>query len=86
MWRLVPALVREIGPGLSGAAARRIVDFRRRSSWRKATSFRKTLGPAASGLLNEATRGRWPRVDRLDGETAFKLYDTFGFPLHPHPG
>src|SRR5690606_8454594 len=43
------------------------------------TRFRKTLARGL-GLLSEATETLQPG-DMLDGETAFKLYDTYGFPL-----
>ncbi len=41
--------------------------------------FRKTL-ERGLGLLDEAT-GSMVEGDELDGDTAFKLYDTYGFPL-----
>jgi alanyl-tRNA synthetase len=41
--------------------------------------FRRTLGRGMI-LLEEATAGM-AEGDRLPGETAFKLYDTYGFPL-----
>src|SRR5690606_28549996 len=41
--------------------------------------FRKTLARGLT-LLNEASDSL-ESGDRLDGETAFKLYDTYGFPL-----
>ncbi|TIM59126.1 MAG: hypothetical protein E5Y52_32100, partial [Mesorhizobium sp.] len=40
---------------------------------------RKTL-VRGLGLLSEATE-QLHAGDMLDGETAFKLYDTYGFPL-----
>jgi len=43
------------------------------------TRFRKTL-ERGLGLLDEAT-GSMNEGDELDGQTAFKLYDTYGFPL-----
>src|SRR5690606_36870968 len=43
------------------------------------TRFRKTLARGL-GLLAEAT-DTMEEGARLDGETAFKLYDTYGFPL-----
>src|SRR5690606_19729204 len=43
------------------------------------TRFRKTLARGL-GLLAETTDTLQPG-DMLDGETAFKLYDTYGFPL-----
>ncbi|ADZ69989.1 alanine--tRNA ligase [Polymorphum gilvum] len=77
MWRLVPALIREMGrayPELVRAEAL-ITETLRLEEGR----FRKTL-ERGLGLLDAAT------VDlseggELDGETAFRLYDTYGFPL-----
>ncbi len=43
------------------------------------TRFRKTL-ERGLGLLADATTSL-DKGDKLDGETAFKLYDTYGFPL-----
>ena len=43
------------------------------------TRFRKTL-ERGLGLLDEATKGMGEGAE-LDGNTAFKLYDTYGFPL-----
>ena len=43
------------------------------------TRFRKTL-ERGLGLLSDATTDLGDG-DTLDGETAFKLYDTYGFPL-----
>jgi alanyl-tRNA synthetase len=77
MWRLVPALVEEMGaayPELRRAEAA-IVDTLRQEEER----FRRTLGRGMS-LLEDATRGL-AKGDVLAGETAFKLYDTYGFPL-----
>lgn len=77
MWRLVPALVGEMGrayPEL-GRAEALIGETLRLEE----TRFRKTL-ERGLGLLDEATRD-FAAGDKLDGETAFKLYDTYGFPL-----
>jgi alanyl-tRNA synthetase len=77
MWRLVPALVREMGqayPELVRGEALITETLRLEE-----TRFRKTLARGLS-LLSEAT-DRLGDGDRLDGETAFKLYDTYGFPL-----
>jgi alanyl-tRNA synthetase len=77
MWRLVPGLVREMGrayPELARAEALITETLRLEE-----TRFRKTL-ERGLGLLDEATTGLVDG-DMLDGETAFKLYDTYGFPL-----
>src|SRR5690606_6228914 len=69
MWRLVPALVREMGqayPELVRAEALITETLRLEE-----TRFRKTLSRGL-GLLNEAAAGLGPG-DRLDGETAFRL-------------
>jgi alanyl-tRNA synthetase len=77
MWRLVPALVREMGqayPELVRGQALITETLKLEE-----TRFRKTLARGL-GLLSEATE-KFGDGDRLDGETAFKLYDTYGFPL-----
>src|SRR5213075_1315369 len=77
MHRLVPTLVEQMGeayPELKRAEPA-IVDTLRQEEER----FRRTLGRGMS-LLDEATAGL-NEGDVLSGETAFKLYDTYGFPL-----
>ena len=77
MHRLAPTLVAEMGaayPELRRAEAS-IVETLRQEEER----FRVTLG-RGMGLLDEAT-ANLAAGDVLDGETAFKLYDTYGFPL-----
>ena len=77
MWRLVPTLVEEMGgayPEL-GRAQATITETLRQEEER----FRRTLGRGMI-LLDEATTGLTAGA-MLDGETAFKLYDTYGFPL-----
>jgi len=77
IWRLVPALVREMGqayPELVRAEAL-ITETLKLEEIR----FRRTLARGLT-LLDDAT-GSLTRGATLDGETAFKLYDTYGFPL-----
>ena len=77
MHRLAPTLVEQMGeayPELKRAEPA-IVDTLRQEEER----FRRTLGRGMS-LLDEATAGL-NAGDVLSGETAFKLYDTYGFPL-----
>ena len=77
MHRLAPTLVQLMGgayPELKRAEPA-IVDTLRQEEER----FRRTLGRGMS-LLDEATAGL-AEGDVLSGETAFKLYDTYGFPL-----
>ncbi|WP_265519535.1 alanine--tRNA ligase [Nitratireductor luteus] len=77
MWRLVPALVREMGqayPELARGEALITETLKLEE-----TRFRKTLARGLN-LLSDATRGMDESAE-LDGETAFKLYDTYGFPL-----
>ncbi|MBN9038561.1 MAG: alanine--tRNA ligase [Rhizobiales bacterium] len=77
MWRLVPALVREMGqayPELQRGEALITETLKLEE-----TRFRKTLARGLS-LLSDATASL-SAGDMLDGETAFKLYDTYGFPL-----
>ncbi|PQZ51722.1 alanine--tRNA ligase [Ochrobactrum sp. MYb15] len=77
MWRLLPALIREMGqayPELIRAEALISETLKLEE-----TRFRKTL-ERGLGLLSDASESL-VEGDRLDGETAFKLYDTYGFPL-----
>ncbi len=77
MHRLVPTLVSEMGeayPELRRAEAT-ISETLRQEEER----FRRTLGRGMS-LLEEAT-AELAEGGELPGETAFKLYDTYGFPL-----
>ncbi|MGB3472989.1 MAG: alanine--tRNA ligase [Erythrobacter sp.] len=76
MHRLVPSLVTEMGQAypelVRGQALIEEVLLR------EETQFRKTLDKGLK-LLDEAT-GDMSAGGELDGETAFKLYDTYGFP------
>jgi alanyl-tRNA synthetase len=77
MYKLVPALVKEMGaayPELMRAEALITETLKLEES-----RFRKTL-ERGLGLLNDAVSGLGEGSE-LDGETAFKLYDTYGFPL-----
>ncbi|WOC14677.1 alanine--tRNA ligase [Pseudochrobactrum sp. MP213Fo] len=77
MWRLLPTLIREMGqayPELVRAEALISETLKLEE-----TRFRKTL-ERGLGLLSEATENM-SEGQSLDGETAFKLYDTYGFPL-----
>jgi alanyl-tRNA synthetase len=77
MWRLVPTLTREMGqayPELVRAEALISETLKLEE-----TRFRNTLERGLA-ILEEETRGL-KKGDRLKGETAFTLYDTYGFPL-----
>ncbi len=76
MHRLVPALVTEMGAAYPelGRAQPLIQEVLEREE----TRFRQTLHNGLK-LLEEATAGM-AAGGKLPGETAFKLYDTFGFP------
>ncbi|MEQ8479202.1 MAG: alanine--tRNA ligase [Hoeflea sp.] len=77
MYRLLPTLVGEMGrayPELQRAEALISETLKLEE-----TRFSKTLERGLS-LLEEASADMG-EGDRLGGETAFKLYDTYGFPL-----
>jgi alanyl-tRNA synthetase len=77
LWRLVPALTREMGqayPELLRAEAL-ITETLRLEEQR----FRVTLSRGLA-ILDEETRAL-PAEGTLPGDIAFKLYDTYGFPL-----
>jgi alanyl-tRNA synthetase len=77
MHRLVPALVRADGPGLPGAWPRAGAD--RGDAEAGGERFKQTLDRGLR-LLDEELEAL-PEGAALPGETAFKLYDTYGFPL-----
>ncbi|MDT2021067.1 alanine--tRNA ligase [Methylocella sp. CPCC 101449] len=77
MWRLVPELVREMGrayPELVRAEALITETLRTEE-----TRFRTTLARGLA-ILDDETKTLVAGAS-LSGETAFKLYDTYGFPL-----
>ncbi|MCU0908404.1 MAG: alanine--tRNA ligase [Rhodobacteraceae bacterium] len=77
MHRLVPALVRQMGtayPELTQARA--LIEETLRL---EETRFRQTLDRGLRLLDDELAR--LPEGADLPGETAFRLYDTYGFPL-----
>ncbi len=77
LWRLVPTLVAKMGQAFPelGRAEALATDTLRLEE----TRFRNTLERGLK-LLDEAT-GSLTAGGRLDGEIAFRLYDTYGFPL-----
>lgn len=77
MHKLVPALVREMGRAYPELG--RAEDLITETLKLEETRFRKTL-ERGLGLLDSATEDL-AAGGQLDGETAFKLYDTYGFPL-----
>ena len=77
MWRLVPALVTQMGEAYPelGRAQALITE----SLKLEETRFKQTLDRGLKLLEDETAR--LPQKGELPGEVAFKLYDTFGFPL-----
>lgn len=76
MHRLVGNLVSEMGAAYPELVrAQQLIEA---TLNQEETQFRRTLDKGLK-LLDEATSGMQPG-DTLAGETAFKLYDTYGFP------
>jgi alanyl-tRNA synthetase len=77
MHRLVWALVREMGQAYPDLVrAERLIEETLRL---EETRFRKTLARGLA-ILDEKSSGL-KKGDMFDGDTAFTLYDTYGFPL-----
>src|SRR5882724_6725046 len=77
MYRLVWALVREMGQAYPELLrAERLIEETLRL---EETRFRKTLERGLA-ILDEKSAGL-KKGDMFDGDTAFTLYDTYGFPL-----
>ena len=77
MHRLVPALTGEMGGAYPELV--RGQSLIAQTLELEETRFRRTLDRGLA-LLDEASGGL-SAGERLDGETAFRLYDTYGFPL-----
>jgi alanyl-tRNA synthetase len=77
MYRLVPALVAEMGAAYPELLrAQPLIEA---TLQQEETRFRQTLATGLK-LLDEAT-AKVGKAGTLSGEVAFKLYDTYGFPL-----
>ena len=77
MYRLVWALVREMGQAYPELV--RAEDLIEETLKLEETRFRKTLDRGLT-ILDEKSASL-KKGDMFDGETAFTLYDTYGFPL-----
>ena len=77
MWRLVPALVRQMGAAYPelGRAETLIAETLKLEE----TRFKAMLERGLHLLADEVQR--LPDAAKLPGEVAFRLYDTYGFPL-----
>ncbi len=75
--KLVPLLVREMGAAYPELV--RAESLVSETVELEENRFKATLARGL-GLLSDATENM-ARGDLLDGETAFRLYDTYGFPL-----
>lgn len=77
MWKLVPALTREMGQAYPELI--RAEPLITETLKLEETRFRKTLERGLSILDTESKSLK--QGDKLKGDTAFTLYDTYGFPL-----
>jgi alanyl-tRNA synthetase len=77
MYRLVPALIREMGPAYPELL--RAEALITETLKLEETRFRKTL-VRGLGMLDDES-AQLSKGDTFSGEVAFKLYDTYGFPL-----
>jgi alanyl-tRNA synthetase len=77
MWRLVPALTREMGQAYPELL--RAEPLITETLKLEETRFRNTLARGLA-ILDDKSRAL-KQGDMFDGETAFTLYDTYGFPL-----
>jgi alanyl-tRNA synthetase len=77
LWKLVPALTQEMGQAFPELV--RAQSLITETLKLEETRFRKTLERGLS-ILDEASKSL-KKGDMFDGETAFTLYDTYGFPL-----
>lgn len=79
LYQVADAAIDELGGVYTDLVERRsyITDRIRRDEER----FLSTLSKGLALLEEEISEAQAQRLDQLPGETAFKLYDTYGFPL-----
>jgi alanyl-tRNA synthetase len=77
MWKLVPTLVREMGTAYPELVRNEALITE--TLQLEETRFRKTLERGLR-ILDDESNGL-KSGDTFNGDTAFKLYDTYGFPL-----
>jgi alanyl-tRNA synthetase len=77
MWKLVPVLVREMGQAFP--ELHRADSLITETLKLEETRFRRTLERGL--IILEEKSSTLKKGDMFDGETAFTLYDTYGFPL-----
>ncbi|MCE2517755.1 MAG: alanine--tRNA ligase [Alphaproteobacteria bacterium] len=77
MHRLVPALVHEMGGHFT--ELQRTQSLITETLKMEETRFKETLGRGLKILVDKVDG--MPEGSTLDGDTAFKLYDTYGFPI-----
>ncbi|MGH7044818.1 MAG: alanine--tRNA ligase [Stellaceae bacterium] len=77
MWRLVPALVRQMGTAYPELV--RAEPLIGETLLLEETGFKQTLERGLRLLADETAR--LDPGEAVSGETAFRLYDTYGFPL-----
>jgi alanyl-tRNA synthetase len=77
MWKLVPSLTQEMGQAFPELI--RAQPLITETLKLEETRFRRTLERGIA-ILDEASKSL-KKGDMFDGETAFTLYDTYGFPL-----
>ncbi len=77
MWQLVPALIQQMGEAFPEIC--RMKTLIEQTLLLEEERFRQTLGRGLK-VLNEST-STLAKDQPLPGEVAFRLYDTYGFPL-----
>ncbi|UUX52298.1 alanine--tRNA ligase [Nisaea acidiphila] len=77
VWKLVPTLVKEMGEAFPELG--RAESLIKETLKLEETRFKETLGRGLKHLEEET--GKLGEGQTLSGEVAFKLYDTYGFPL-----
>ena len=77
MWKLVPSLIREMGQAYAELV--RAEALIAETLKLEETRFRRTLERGL--IILDEKSSTLKKGDMFDGETAFTLYDTYGFPL-----
>jgi alanyl-tRNA synthetase len=82
LWRIVPAVIESLRtPYFPGDSASKAEKRAQETLRREEEQFSKTMSEGADRVGEHVSRLKRQGVEKISGEVAFQLYDTYGIPL-----